>query len=104
MDNIINYFNNVVDRCCIVFLCVHNKQTTMKTEYTAVHCRVPNEVYDRANELLGVTQKSMANLVSNAITVYVDMVTSNSTEKANKYNPLKLDQYAYTLHEKDDKH
>lgn len=71
----------------------------MKAEYTAVHCRIPNEVYDRANELLGVTQKSMANLVANAVTVYVDMVTSGKSGIAEEYNPLKLDQYAYSLRE-----
>ena len=75
----------------------------MKAEYTAVHCRIPNEVYDRANELLGVTQKSMANLVANAVTVYVDMVTSGDSHIADEYNPLKLDQYAYSLREEDDK-
>ena len=75
----------------------------MKAEYTAVHCRIPNEVYDRANELLGVTQKSMANLVANAVTVYVDMVTSGDSRIADEYNPLKLDQYAYSLREEDDK-
>ena len=73
----------------------------MKAEHTAVHCRIPNEVYDRANQLLGVTQKSMANLVTNAITVYVDMVTSGKSETADKYKPLKLDQYAYSLNEND---
>ena len=82
----------------------HSQQTLfMKAEYTAVHCRIPNEVYDRANELLGVTQKSMANLVANAVTVYVDMVTSGKSEVADEYNPLKLDQYAYSLREEDDK-
>lgn len=70
----------------------------MKTKYTAVHCRVPNEIYDRANELLDVTQKSMANLVSNALTVYVDMVVKGY-DIAEEYNPLKLDKYAYTLHD-----
>ena len=75
----------------------------MKAEHTAVHCRIPNDTYDRANELLGVTQKSMANLVNNAIIVYVDMVVSNSIEKANNYKPLKLHQYAYSLHEKEDR-
>ena len=74
----------------------------MKAEYTAVHCRIPNEVYDRANELLGVTQKSMANLVANAVTVYVDMVISGESQIADKYNPLKLDQYAYSLREEND--
>lgn len=74
----------------------------MKAEHTAVHCRIPNDTYDRASELLGITQKSMANLVNNAILVYVDMVVSNSTEKAEQYKPLKLDQYAYSLHEKED--
>ena len=68
----------------------------MKTKYTAVHCRVPNEIYDRANELLDVTQKSMANLVSNAMTVYVDMVVKGY-DSAKEYNPLKLDKYAYSL-------
>jgi len=79
------------------------KQTNkrvMKVKYTAVHCRVPNEIYDRANELLDVTQKSMANLVSNALTVYVDMVVKGY-ESAETYKPLKLDKYAYTLHDND---
>lgn len=75
----------------------------MKAEHTAVHCRIPNDVYDRANELLGVTQKSMANLVTNAIVVYVDMVTSGKSETADKYKPLKLDQYAYSLNDENDR-
>jgi sialic acid synthase SpsE len=73
----------------------------MKAEHTAVHCRIPNATYDRANELIGVTQKSMANLVNNAIITYVDMVVSNSTKTAEQYKPLKLDQYAYSLYEQD---
>lgn len=72
----------------------------MKANQTAVHCRVPNEVYDRANALLDITQKSMASLVSNAMTVYIDMVTKGY-ESSKEYNPLKLDIYAYSLNEDD---
>jgi len=71
-----------------------------KTEYTAVNCRVPNEVYDSASELTKVTQKSIANLVANAITAYVTAVTKGVDEIKN-YQPLKIDQFAWSLNNHD---
>ena len=72
-----------------------------KTEYTAVHCRVPNEVYDSASELTKVTQKSIANLVANAITAYVTAVTQG-VDEIKEYQPLKIDQFAWSLNHDDE--
>lgn len=71
-----------------------------KTEYTAVHCRVPNEVYENASKLTKVTQKSIANLVANAITAYVTAVTKG-VDEIKDYQPLKIDQFAWSLNNND---
>ena len=71
-----------------------------KTEYTAVHCRVPNQVYDNASELTKITQKSIANLVANAITAYVTAVTKG-VDEIKTYQPLKIDQFAWSLNNHD---
>ena len=71
-----------------------------KTEYTAVNCRVSDEVYDSAVALTKVTQKSIANLVANAITAYVTAVTKG-VDEIKDYQPLKIDQFAWSLNNDD---
>ena len=66
-----------------------------KQTYTAIQCRVPDEIYNDAKILTGITDKSIASMVANAIEFYIGTVTEKLTEK--QKTTLKLDQFAYSL-------
>tara|TARA_B110000305_G_C19113895_1_gene481039 strand:+ start:501 stop:713 length:213 start_codon:yes stop_codon:yes gene_type:complete len=66
-----------------------------KQTFTAIQCRIPDEIHRDAKKLTGITDKSIASLVASAIEFYIGTVTDKLTEK--QKTTLKLDQYAYSL-------
>ena len=84
--------------------CVSNeKMKTYKKGHTAVHCRISDDVFEKAQKLTNVAQHSMAQLVSNAIITYV-IAVSKGSDAIKDMQILKLHQYAWKLAngEKDD--
>jgi predicted DNA-binding protein len=69
-----------------------------KQTFTAIQCRVPDEIYADAKKLTSITDKSIASMVANAIEFYIGSVTNKLTEK--QKNTLKLDRFAYELSKK----
>jgi predicted DNA-binding protein len=66
-----------------------------KQTFTAIQCRVPDEIYADAKKLTAITDKSIASMVANSIEYYIGTVTDKLTEK--QKTTLKLDKYAYSL-------
>lgn len=68
-----------------------NKHTD---EYTAVHCRIPTDVYDDMQTVRKISEKSVASYVSAAIITYTGLVKEKNPKQI---AALQLDQLAYQL-------
>jgi len=61
----------------------------------AINCRIPKDVYNDMQQLLGYTQKSTAAFVKDAIEFYILSVKEEVNVK--DFKPLKIDQFAFGL-------
>lgn len=62
----------------------------------SINCRIPESVYDDMQTLLGITQKTSAAFVKDAVKEYILLVKKNNQPS----DSLQIDQFAWQLHEK----
>ena len=68
----------------------------MPSEFQAVNCRIPKKTFEAMQKLQDNTNKSTAAFVKDAIDFYLKSVEEDLDSD---FKPLKIDQYAYKLHQ-----